>query len=248
MTASIALLILILVPDLSEPPAVVSPGVQVLQLIHIYKDKAFLAIAPLLATTAGTHIAIQTLWAGPWLRDVAGLDRTGVANYLFAMGVAFLVGILGSGAITDWFVRRGASELAVMAGFLVLFLIAQIGIVLEVTSYGLLFWLMFGMSGQVAILAYPWLSGALRRRTLGPRQYGDEPADFSCRLHHPICDRRHHRAVPAASFRRVRSALLSGSVCSLSRPTDSDVRRISRQPAPVQVRCAGSYQRMSRLT
>ncbi len=158
VTASIALLILILVPDLSEPPAVVSPGVQVLQLIHIYKDKAFLAIAPLLATTAGTHIAIQTLWAGPWLRDVAGLDRTGVANYLFAMGVAFLVGILGSGAITDWFVRRGASELAVMAGFLVLFLIAQIGIVLEVTSYGLLFWLMFGMSGQVAILAYPWLS------------------------------------------------------------------------------------------
>ena len=128
------------------------------QLARIYSDKAFLAIAPLLATTAGTHIAIQTLWAGPWLRDVAGLDRTGVANYLFAMGVAFLAGILGSGAIADWFIRRGASELAVMAGFLVLFLIAQIGIVLEVTSYGLLFWLIFGMSGQVAILAYPWLS------------------------------------------------------------------------------------------
>ena len=73
---------------------------------------------PLLATTAGTHIAIQTLWAGPWFRDVAGLDRLGVANHLFAMGVAFLVGILGSGAIADWFVRRGVSELAVMTGFL----------------------------------------------------------------------------------------------------------------------------------
>ena len=45
-------------------------------------------------TTAGTHIAIQTLWAGPWLRDVAGLDRIAVANHLMAMAVAFLAGIL----------------------------------------------------------------------------------------------------------------------------------------------------------
>jgi predicted MFS family arabinose efflux permease len=157
-TAGVALLILALVPDPGERTAVVSPGRQVLQLVRIYRDRAFLAIAPLLATTAGTHIAIQTLWAGPWLRDVAGLDRTGVANYLFAMALAFLVGILASGAIADWFVRRRINELAVMTGFLVLFLIAQLGIVLEVTSFGLVFWLIFGMSGQVAILAYPWLS------------------------------------------------------------------------------------------
>jgi predicted MFS family arabinose efflux permease len=128
------------------------------QLIGIYQDRAFLAIAPLLATTAGTHIAIQTLWAGPWLRDVTGFDRLGVANYLFAMGVAFLAGILGSGAIADWFVRRGVSELAVMTGFLAAFVIAQLGIVLEITSYALAFWLVFGLSGQLAILAYPWLS------------------------------------------------------------------------------------------
>ena len=151
MTASIALLILILVPDLSEPPAVVSPGVQVLQLIHIYKEQSRRSwrLRRRSRPRPARASPSEALWAGPWLRDVAGLDRTGVANYLFAMGVAFLVGILGSGAIADWFVRRGASELAVMAGFLVLFLIAQIGIVLEVTSYGLLFWLMFGMSGQV---------------------------------------------------------------------------------------------------
>ncbi len=158
VTAGVALLILVLVPDPGEPSAPTSLREQGRQVARIYSDKAFLAIAPLLATTAGTHIAIQTLWAGQWLRDVAGLDRTGVANYLFAMGVAFLAGILGSGAIADWFIRRGASELAVMTGFLVLFLVAQLGIVLEITSFGLVFWLIFGMSGQVAILAYPWLS------------------------------------------------------------------------------------------
>jgi predicted MFS family arabinose efflux permease len=158
MTLAVALIILAIVPERKAEPAGESLAQQVRQLVGIYKDRAFLAIAPLLATTAGTHIAIQTLWAGPWFRDVAGLDRVGVANHLFAMGVAFLVGILGSGAIADWFARRGVSELAVMAGFLALFLVSQIGIVLEITAYSLVFWLIFGMSGQVAILAYPWLS------------------------------------------------------------------------------------------
>ena len=55
---------------------------------------------------------------GPWFRDVAGLDRIGVANHLMAMALAFLVGILLSGAVADWFVRRGVDLLTVMLGFL----------------------------------------------------------------------------------------------------------------------------------
>jgi MFS family permease len=157
-TAAVALLILAVVPEQKAALAGNSLVEQLRQLIGIYRDRAFLAIAPLLAATAGTHIAIQTLWAGPWFRDVAGLDRIGVANSLFAAGAAFLVGILTSGAIADWFARRGVSELAVMLGFLAVFLVAQAGIVLELTQYALVFWLLFGMSGQVAILAYPWLS------------------------------------------------------------------------------------------
>ena len=85
------------------------------------RDRAFWRLTPLLATTAGTHIAIQTLWAGPWLRDVAGLDQIGVANYLMAMAVAFLVGILFR-RVADWFVRRGVDLLTVMLGFLAVFL------------------------------------------------------------------------------------------------------------------------------
>jgi predicted MFS family arabinose efflux permease len=158
VTLAVALIILAVVPERKSEPAGESLAQQVRDLVGIYRDRAFLAIAPLLATTAGTHIAIQTLWAGPWFRDVAGLDRLGVANHLLAMGVAFLVGILGSGVIADWFARRGFSELAVMTGFLLAFVIAQLGIVLEITEYSLLFWLIFGMSGQLAILAYPWLS------------------------------------------------------------------------------------------
>jgi predicted MFS family arabinose efflux permease len=158
VTAAVALMILVLVPEPAAAAAAEPLGQQLRQLARIYRDRAFLAIAPLVATTAGTQVAIQTLWAGPWFRDVAGLDRVGVANHLFVMGVAFLVGILSSGAIADWFVRRGVSELTVMTGFLLLFFLAQVGIVLEITEVTLICWLLFGMSGQVAVLAYPWLS------------------------------------------------------------------------------------------
>ena len=127
-------------------------------MIRIFRDRAFWRLAPLLATTAGAHIAIQTLWAGPWFRDVAGLDPIGVANYLMATAVAFLVGILLSGAVADWFVRRGVDLLTVMLGFLALFFGAQLAIVLQWTSLNLLMWVVFGMTGQVAVLAYPWLS------------------------------------------------------------------------------------------
>jgi predicted MFS family arabinose efflux permease len=158
VTVVVALLILLVVPEGKTEAAKRPLGAQLRELAAIYKDRAFLALAPLLASTAGTHIAIQTLWAGPWFRDVAGLDRTGVANYLFITGVAFFAGILSSGAIADWFVRRGISELAVMTGFLVAFFLAQAGIVLEVHALRLPVWFVFGMSGQVAVLAYPWLA------------------------------------------------------------------------------------------
>jgi predicted MFS family arabinose efflux permease len=158
VTAAVALVILTVVPERRSEPSAETLRAQVRQLARIFTDRAFLAIAPLLATTAGTHIAIQTLWAGPWFRDVAGLDRVGIANHLFVVGAAFLAGILSSGAIADWFVRRGFSELTVMTGFLVAFLLSQAGIVLELHDLRLPIWFVFGMSGQVAILAYPWLS------------------------------------------------------------------------------------------
>ena len=158
ITFAIAALIFVTVPEQDTAAAGERLASQIASLIRILRDPVFWRLAPLLATTAGTHIAIQTLWSGPWFRDVAGLDRIGVANYLFASAAAFLFGILTSGAIADWLVRRGVSELAVMMGFLALFLLAQAGIVLEMTEHALVLWVLFGMSGQVAILAYPWLS------------------------------------------------------------------------------------------
>ena len=176
VTFVVALLIWFVVPEReSAQPAVSAPptlGQEIAEVAGIYRNRVFLALVPLLAITAGAHIALQTLWAGPWFRDVAGLDRSAVANQLLAMAAAFFAGILVSGAIADWFVRRGASLLDVMMGFLTLFFASQIVLALELRGLGLpgfdlIVWCTFGMSGQVAILAYPWLSSYFGARLSG---------------------------------------------------------------------------------
>jgi predicted MFS family arabinose efflux permease len=157
ITLVIATLILVAVPERAERR---SEGLarQIMSIVPIYRDRVFWRLAPLLALTAATHIALQTLWAGPWLRDVAGLDRMAVANHLMVMAIAFLIGILSSGVVADWLGRRGVDLLTVMLGFLVIFFVAQLAIVLQLTSLTLPIWFLFGMFGQVAVLAYPWLS------------------------------------------------------------------------------------------
>ena len=159
ITMLVALLIFFLVPEKEEPSSSVEPfGRQVREIARIFRDPAIISLAPLLATTAGVHVAIQTLWAAPWFRDVMGAGREEVANYLFFMAAATFLGILLTGTVADWFARRGFSLIGVMLGFMVFYLAAQVGIVLQLVDYSLICWLVFGMSGQVAILAYPWLA------------------------------------------------------------------------------------------
>jgi predicted MFS family arabinose efflux permease len=157
ITLAVAGLILFAVPERAEGRSE-SLTQQIMSVVPIYRDRMFWRLAPLLAITGGTHIAIQTLWAGPWFRDVAGLDRMAVANHLMVMAIAFLVGILSSGAVADWLGRRGVDLLTVMLGFLAVFFVSQLAVVLQITSLTLPIWFLFGMFGQVAVLAYPWLA------------------------------------------------------------------------------------------
>lgn len=158
ITAGVAVLIYVAVPERGQRIAPEPLKAQIRSVGEIFSDRAFLALAPFLATTAGTQIAIQTLWAGLWFRDVANYSRGQVAEALFVMALAFFVGVLASGAIADWFRRRGVSELTVMLGFLIAFLASQVLIIADIAGLRLFAWSVFGMTGQVAVLAYPWLS------------------------------------------------------------------------------------------
>jgi predicted MFS family arabinose efflux permease len=153
-------LVMLLVPRRARPPTPSSETVsgQFAAALRIYRSRTFLILVPFVATTNGTGLAIQSLWSGPWLRDVLGFDRDGVAAALLAMGVAFLVGTLLSGVVADRLARRGIHILTVMLGFLAVSLASQLVLVLQWTQAALLAWVLLGMTSQSGILSYAWLS------------------------------------------------------------------------------------------
>ncbi len=158
VTVAVAAFIFFIVPERPRGGSAQTLSEQLGGVVQVFKTPVFWRLVPIVAITAGSHIGVQTLWAGPWFRDVAGFDRDGVALYLGIAAVAFLAGTLSTGMIADWFGRRGVDGLTVMATILSFYIGAQILIMLEVTSFTAVIWIVFGMTGQSSVLAYPWLS------------------------------------------------------------------------------------------
>lgn len=140
---------------------------QFADMIAIMKTPLFWRIAPLLGLTSGVQIGIQTLWAGPWLRDVMGYPREQVAHHLLFMAVAFMVGILSVGVIADRLARRGIGPMQVMLGFNLLYFAAQAVIVLRIGGLVFPAWLFVAAFGQVAVLAFPWFAAHIGRELAG---------------------------------------------------------------------------------
>jgi len=162
-----ALLILLVAPRKDTLTAPAPLKQQFGQMLAILKTPLFWRVAPLLGLTSGVQIGIQTLWAGPWLRDVMGFSREEVARHLLWMAVTFMVGILSVGVIADRLGRRGIGPMRVMLGFNLLYFLAQGIIVFRVE--GLMFpaWLMVSAFGQVAVLAFPWFAAHIGRELAG---------------------------------------------------------------------------------
>jgi MFS family permease len=137
------------------------------QMLAILKTPVFWRLAPLLGLTSGVQIGISTLWTGPWFRDVMGFTREEVARHLLYLAVAFMVGILSVGVITDRLRRHGISPMQVMLGANLFYFAAQVVIVLRIPSLALPAWLVVGALGQVAVLAYPWFESHLGREVAG---------------------------------------------------------------------------------
>lgn len=158
LVLAVAAFIYLAVPEKPEAGTAAGLGRQVGELLQILKLPLFWRIAPLLALASGSSIAMQTLWAGPWFRDVLGLARPEVARSLFWMATAFMVGIFLVGLVADRLQKRGIGPMPVMLGFIIANLVAQTVIVMQAKGLAFPAWLVLAGVGQAAILAYPWFA------------------------------------------------------------------------------------------
>ena len=159
ITVVASVLIFLLVP--AEPPREtrLTLADQFRALGIIYRDRFFWRLAPVAITTLSTGLAVQGLWAGPWFRHVAGMDRVAVANHLFTVALCVMAGMISSGLLTDLLRRVGWSMLQVMRVLVAGFLLAQLAIIHQADPSHLWAWGLFGFLSNMAVLAYPRLAG-----------------------------------------------------------------------------------------
>jgi predicted MFS family arabinose efflux permease len=127
---------------------------QISALTQIYKSPAFWRVVPICVATQSAFLSIQTLWAGPWLSDVAGLNRDAVANHLFLIACAMVLGFIGLGSIASRLGKMGVSTMNFAITGMGLFVLMQVGLVLQWTDFTLPLWLIFGFLGTTGILPF----------------------------------------------------------------------------------------------
>ena len=124
----------------------------------VFTSLEFWRTAPLTTFSQAAFLSIQGLWAGPWLKDVAGMDRVAVAGVLFRIALAMICGFILLGTLAERFSRWGIPVRRSAVTGMGVFLAIQALLLVAPTAYAPSLWLTFGFFGTSGIIAYAGLS------------------------------------------------------------------------------------------
>lgn len=133
-------------------------GRQIAGVRSVFANGFFWRVAPLGTVVMGSSMAIQGLWAGPWLRDVAGLDRSATAAGLLLIALALTLGFPTWGIVATQLARRGVDASRVVAVAVAILLVLMLLLTLQVTSGVLIIWMAFTFAGSSGTLLYAVLT------------------------------------------------------------------------------------------
>ncbi len=167
LTLIMAGVILLVVPDKPTSSHGADWRAQWRGIVEIYTSRFFWRLAPLSMLVMSSHMAIQGLWAGTWLRDIAGLDRMAVADHLFWIAGGMVAGFLSLGTLAYRLSRLGIAPRTVAIGGMAVFMVLQFIIVLGYTGATLPLWAAFGFFGTAGNLSYALLSQSFARTLAG---------------------------------------------------------------------------------
>jgi predicted MFS family arabinose efflux permease len=122
---------------------------------QVWRDPYFRRLAPIGFFSYGGMIAMQTLWAGPWLVRVAGYPPLQAAGGLFTINICMLAAFLSWGALNPQLARRGLSTNRLIARGLPVSLVVLAAIIVLGPQAGAWAWAAFCVSCTFVSLAQP---------------------------------------------------------------------------------------------
>ncbi len=166
VTLGAGLAILWRVPDIAKPAQSGGIGAQFATVRTVLLHPRFWWIAPLAGLGMGAFMAVQGLWAVPWLMEVSGVTRAAAANHLLAMNAVIIAGYAAIGFFGTSLARRDIHSRHLFAAGFGLNCAALAIILLEVPgSY--LWWSLYGLGACVNVLGFTVLNEGFARDIAG---------------------------------------------------------------------------------
>lgn len=154
---AVAALIFFSVPQREAGVSRDSLGAQLKDVGGILAHRVFWRFAPPMTLVTGGFLAVQGLWAVPWLMNVDGLTRHQAAEVLFALNLAMLLSHLGIATFAVRLARAGITPSRLLLGGFGLALASQAAM-LAGLGPAMPLWFAYGVGVSGGSLSYSLLS------------------------------------------------------------------------------------------
>jgi predicted MFS family arabinose efflux permease len=158
LSAIVAAVIFGCVPEKRQEAGPIRLSDQLRGIGQVFTSPIFWRVTPLTVTSQVAFMSIHGLWAGPWLRDMAGMDRAGIAGVLFWTAAAMTAGYVVIGFITERLSRSGIKPMTTAIWGMFLFMMVQALIMLGPVRWTTAMWMLFGFIGTTGVIPYPALA------------------------------------------------------------------------------------------
>ena len=145
-----------------DAPPPEAPGYAV-----VWSHAYFQRLAPLGFFVYGGMVAMQTLWAGPWMQRVAGYTPLESATGLFWINVSMLCTFWTWGMVNPWLLRKGLGPDRLMAAGLPFSLLILLAIIVAGPRAGGGAWALFCVSCTFVSLSQPAVGMAFSQALAG---------------------------------------------------------------------------------
>jgi predicted MFS family arabinose efflux permease len=172
MTILVAVLTYFAVPERVAPQLSARRGAAALTeqlrgLSGVYRNSFFWRISLVTFIHNGVYLAYQSLWMGPWLRDVGGLSGPAIADTLLWFNTGMFAGVIGIGVLADRLQQFGIKPIVMVGVGIFGSIMVQLLLALEAASFALPLSIAFGFFGSSTLLVYSVFGQHFAAETIG---------------------------------------------------------------------------------
>ncbi|HEY3049825.1 MAG TPA: MFS transporter, partial [Polaromonas sp.] len=152
------------VPTSTAPRTVSPPSTS---YAEVWRSRYFRKMSPLAFFNYGGMVAMQTLWAGPWMIRVAGYTPLEAATGLFSINATMLVTFWSWGMVNPRMAQRGWHATRLIAWGVPISLVVLAVNILAGAATGWLGWALFCLTSSTLGLAQPAVGMTFRAALAG---------------------------------------------------------------------------------